>query len=165
MVYGMPIFIIIRIVIYRWKALELCFSNKGAPKLCLGALRPYWRIYGILLLSRSWTMNGGLDPSPWAFTFVLTCLKAPASGSPTSCPYNCLDRVVVQPVSRNRPLMALQLQSTGRLSWCVLAGSQDWSWARSPQSPGDFSSMTACGIRSNVTEYWKFKRYLQFVRK
>ena len=34
------------IVIYRWKALDLCFSNKGAPILCLSALRPYWGIYG-----------------------------------------------------------------------------------------------------------------------
>ncbi len=35
------------VVIYCWKALELCFSKKGTPALCLGALRPYWRIYGI----------------------------------------------------------------------------------------------------------------------
>ncbi len=48
-VYDMPIFNKIWVVIYRWKALELCFSNNGAPMLCLGAVRPYWRIYGITL--------------------------------------------------------------------------------------------------------------------
>ncbi len=46
-VYDMPIFNKIWVVIYRWKAIELCFSNKGAPMLCLGALRPFCRIYGI----------------------------------------------------------------------------------------------------------------------
>ncbi len=33
------------VVIYSWKALDLYFSDKGAPLLCLGALRPYWGIY------------------------------------------------------------------------------------------------------------------------
>ena len=46
-VYDMPIFNKIWVVINRWKALELCFSDKGAHMLCLGGLRPYLGIYGI----------------------------------------------------------------------------------------------------------------------
>ncbi len=47
-VYDMSIFNKIWVVICRWKALELCFRNKGAPMVCLGALRPNWRICGKL---------------------------------------------------------------------------------------------------------------------
>ncbi len=50
-VYDSPIFNKIWVVTYCWKSFELCFSNKGAPMLCLGALRPYWRIYGSSIFS------------------------------------------------------------------------------------------------------------------
>ncbi len=40
------VFYLLHFYLYRWKALDLCFSNKGTPLLCLGALRPYWGIYG-----------------------------------------------------------------------------------------------------------------------
>ncbi len=42
----MPIFNKILVVIYRSKALELYFPDKGAPMWCLCALCHYWRIYG-----------------------------------------------------------------------------------------------------------------------
>ena len=46
-VYNMPILSKYMLVIYRWKALELYFSNKSTPMCCFRVVRLYWRIYSI----------------------------------------------------------------------------------------------------------------------